>query len=141
MHCGRVSRLLARRLRAASPPVKEVGPTVVLEAALDGEQGAGSRPRPSARLNRLPTICLRSLSAAPEPVGSSAPEGCAAVQPRGDLETDCLDMRKKVNVHIGDTLADMENRGNALDLKLAFNKPLTIPRNRRRRHCRGQLVR
>ena len=33
---------------AASPPFEEVGPTVVLQAAFDGEQGVGSSLRPVA---------------------------------------------------------------------------------------------
>ena len=33
---------------AASPPVEEVGPSVVFDAAFDGEQGVGARFRPAA---------------------------------------------------------------------------------------------
>ncbi len=43
----------------------------------------------------------------------------------GDFETDYLDMRKKVNVDVGDTFADVANGGNAWDLKITFNEPLT----------------
>ena len=43
----------------------------------------------------------------------------------GDFETDYLDMRKKVNVDVGDTFADVANGGNAWDLKITFDEPLT----------------
>ena len=43
----------------------------------------------------------------------------------GDYETDYLDMRKKVNVDLGDTFADVANGGNAWDLKITFDEPLT----------------
>ena len=43
----------------------------------------------------------------------------------GDFETDYLDMRKKINVDVGDTFADVANGGNAWDLKITFNEPLT----------------
>ena len=43
---GHVSRFWSGGCGAASPPIEEVGQTVVLEAAFDGEQGVGARLRP-----------------------------------------------------------------------------------------------
>ena len=45
---GHVSRFWSGGCGAASPPIEEVGPAVVLEAAFDGEQGVGSGLRPVA---------------------------------------------------------------------------------------------
>ena len=42
---------------AASPPIEEVGPTPVFEAAFDGEQGLGARLRPAASRWRNSASC------------------------------------------------------------------------------------
>ena len=43
-----LSRFWSCGCGAASPPFEEVGPTIVLQAASDGEQGVGSGLRPVA---------------------------------------------------------------------------------------------
>ena len=44
---------------AASPPIEEVGPAPVFEAAFDGEQGVGARLRPAGiRMAELRVPCL-----------------------------------------------------------------------------------
>ncbi len=56
---------------AASPPIEEVGPTHVFEAASDGGHGVGARFRPAASrlFEPVPAMQLQALSAMPDPVG------------------------------------------------------------------------